>query len=319
MALAFKRAVGEAEKAVASANASIKEWYKPPVDPALVIDWDGIKAVEGVSTQNPNSVEGPKNISLVNWIKDYAGRFHSIWGDIQYKDKERALPIAIKYIDRVVVHMDDKSPAGKYNTYAVEWKGKDVHVTVHIDFSNYPQQLSLTDEKGGHVDQMVWAHLDEVGNMTYELRKATAIGYSSSQLNTYQKYLNDKLKKNIPLEVDWDSLVKLEGSSEEYSNKPPVPNRARAVTFLEDGRGFYNAYYAVETLVKDQLGLEAFLETFDKLHLSVAPGSTEVRSGPHSITKEGKTLKIQYKLNIGNFQNASADYSAMAKQIEALL
>lgn len=319
MALAFKRAVAEAEKAVASANASIKDWYKPPVDPALIVDFDGIKAVEGVSTQNPNSVEGPKNITLCNWIKDYASRFHSVWGDIQYKDKERALPIAIKHIDHVVVHMDDKSPAGKYNSYSVEWKGKDIHITVHIDFTNYPQQLSLTDEKNGHVDQMIWAHLDEVCNMTYELRKATSIGYSSSQFNTYQKYLNDKLKKQVPIEVDWDSLAKLEGSSEEYSNKPHVPNRARAVTFLEDGRGFYNIYYSIEKLVGDALGLEAFLETFDKVHVSVSGDSTEVRSGPHAVTKDGKTLKFQYKLNLTNLQNASADYSVMAKQIEALL
>jgi hypothetical protein len=320
MALAFKRAQAEAEKAVVSANASIKDWYKPPCDPALIIDYDGIKAVEGVSKQNPNSVEGPKNISLCNWIKDYASRFHSVWGDVQYKDKLYALPILNQHLDKVIVHMDDKGVAGKYNSYAVEWKGKDLHITVHIDFTNYPQQLSLTDEKQGvHVDQAVWNHLDEVANITYEMRKSKSLNYESSQYNTYKKYLKDKIKKEIPIEVDWDSVFKLEGSSQEYSNHPAVPNRARGVYFLEDGKGFYYIYYAIETLVKDQMGMEAFLETFDKIHVSVAPGSTETRSGPHSVTKDGKTLKFQFKLNLNDLTNASADYGAMAKVIESLL
>lgn len=58
MALAFKRAVTEAEKAIEAANASIQGWYKPPTNPALVFDFEGMKAIEGVSKQNPNSVEG---------------------------------------------------------------------------------------------------------------------------------------------------------------------------------------------------------------------------------------------------------------------
>jgi len=320
MALAFKRAVTEAEKAIESVNVSIKDWYKPPVMPAVVVDWDGIKTVEGVSTQNPNSVEGPKNITLVNWVKDNASYFHSVWGDIQYKDKQYALPILLRFLDRVVIHVDDKSPAGKYNSYSVEWKGKELHIVVHIDFTNYPQQLSLTDDKAGvNVIQAMWDHLDTVGNISYELRKTNMINYESSAYNTHKKYLNDKLKKEIPFEIDWDSVAKLEGKSEEYSERPHVPNRARGVTFLGDGYGCYYVYYAIETLCKDDMGLEAFLETFNKVLVSLAPGSTEDRSGPHAVTKEGKTLHFVFQLNLNNIQNALADYSELAKKIEALL
>lgn len=91
MALAFKRTVAEAEKAVESANKTIKDTYKTSVEPALVVDFEGIKAVEGVSTQNSNKAELPKNITLCNWIKEYASRFSAVWGDIQYKDKKYAL------------------------------------------------------------------------------------------------------------------------------------------------------------------------------------------------------------------------------------
>jgi hypothetical protein len=291
--------------------------------PALVVDYDGIKAVEGVSDKNPNSVELPKNITLVNWVKDNAGHLHAVWGDVQYKDKTYALPILNQHLEKVVLHVDDKSPAGKYNTYSVEWKGKDCHITVHIDFTNYPQQVSLTDsgrdETLTSVDQAVWNHLDDVANISFELRKTNSIKYEYSQYNTHKKYLKDKLKKEFPIEVDWDSVFKIEGKSHEYSNKPPVPNRARVVTFLEDGRGFYYVYYAIETLVKDDMGMQAFLETFDKVLVAVAPGSTETRSGPHSVTKEGKTLKFTFKLNVNDLNNVSADYGELAKQIEALL
>jgi hypothetical protein len=322
MALAFKRAVADAEKAVESANKSIQEWYKPPTNPALSFDYEGIKAIEGVSKQNPNSVEGPKNITLVNWVRDNASRFHSVWGDVQYKDKKYALDVLNKHLDKVIVHVDDKGVAGKYNSYNIEFKGKDLHIYVHIDFTNYPQQLNLADEKGGHVDYMIWDHLDQVGNITYEIRKANLINYESSPLNTYRKYLKEKVKKEIPIEINWDSLFALEGKSCEYSNKPDVPNRARAVNFLgDDGKAIYNVYYSIETLVKDQMGMEAFLETFDKVHIGILPGGmlAAFTTDPPKITKDGKTLKFEFQIAASNFQNARNDYSKMAKQIEALL
>ena len=70
MALAFKRAQAEAEKAIEGTNKSIAEWYKGPVNPAVIIDYDSAKAVEGISKQNPNSAEGPKSITIVNWVKE---------------------------------------------------------------------------------------------------------------------------------------------------------------------------------------------------------------------------------------------------------
>jgi len=321
MALAFKRAVAEADKAVESANKSIQEWYKPPTNPALVFDFEGIKAVEGVSKQNPNSVEGPKNITLVNWVKDAASRFHSVWGDIVYKDKKYALAILNANLDKVVVHVDDKGVAGKYNSYNTEWKGKELHITVHIDFTNYPQQLNLADEKGGHVIDQVWTHLDNVANISYEVRKANMVNYESSPLNTYRKYIKDKTKKDIPIEILWDTVIALEGKAVEYSNKPEVPNKTLGVMLLgESGKGLYYAYYAIETLVKDAMGMEAFLETFDKVEVGIQPGVHADFSGECvTITKDGKTLRFLFKYATINLANLRADYGKMAKQIEAML
>jgi len=323
MALAYKRAVSEAQTAVDAANKSIQGWYKPPVDPALIFDFEGMKAVEGVSKQNPNSVEGPKNITCVNWVKENCSNFHSVWGDVQYKDKKYALDILNKHLDKVVVHVDDKGVAGKYNSYNVEWKGKDLHITVHLDFTNYPQRLNLTDEKAGagHIDWQVWDHLDEVGNITYEIRKATMIDYEHSPLNKYKKDLKEKVKKDIPLVVDWDSVFALTGKSCEYANKPDVPNRARGVNLLgDDGKALYNTYWAIDALVKDAMGMEAFLETFDKVLVAIQPGVHADFSGDNVlVTKDGKTLKFAFKFATINLANARFDYSKMAKMIEAML
>jgi hypothetical protein len=323
MALAFKRAVADAEKAVESVNNSIKGWYFTTVNPAVVVDFESIKTIEGVSKQNPNSVEGPKNITLVNWVKDNAQYLHSFWGDVQYKDKKYALAHMLPHIEKLVLHVDDKGVAGKYNSYDLKFEGKTADLTVHIDFTNYPQQFSMSDEKQGpSLIQRLWAHLDKVANITYEIRKETMIKYESSPLHTHQKYLKEKLKKDIPIEIDWASLFALEGESIEYSNKPPVPNRARAVHLLGDeGKGLYYTYYSIETLCKDAMGLEAFLETFDKVTLHVLPGIKEsfTKDAQPTIVKDGKTLKFSFEFATANFQNARWDYGKMAKQIEALL
>jgi len=316
MALAFKRAVAEAQAEIDSANASIKGWYSPPSDPALIINWEDMKKVEGNSTQNANSEEKPKSLTCVNWVKDNAGGFHSVWGNIQYKDDKHALPIALKYLDKVIISVDDKSPAGAYNTYSCEFRGKDLHITVHLDFTQYPQAFNLGDEKF-NIDWFVWGHLNDVGHIAYELKK-TSLTSGSSNLQTYQNYLAEKItKKKVPMEIDWESCFKCQGKSLEYENKPLVPNNYRAANYIDE-KACYNVYYAIETLVKDDLGMDAFLDTFDKVVISVGT-STEESSGPHAITKDGKTLKFQFKLNFENLQNASADYSEMAKQVEALL
>jgi hypothetical protein len=312
MALAFKRSVAEAEAQVVSANDSIKGWYSPPVFPALVMDYESAKAVQGTSKQNANSEEGPKSITILNWVKDYASRFHSIWGDIQYKDKEYALPIALKHIDKVVVHFDDKSPSGKYNTYSTKIEGKDIHITVHFDFDNYPQQLDLTEP-----DQVVWAHLEKVAHISFEMRKAKLQNYEYSSLKSAVDKVKEVSGKAVPITVDWDGIFKIEGETEWYSEKPKAPNNFLALYFLDEmsSGGFYGVQWSVDALVKDELGKEAFKETFDSIVVHVASGA----ANSHTATKDGKVLHYNFKVDFSSFWNNSTDYSALAKQMEALL
>jgi hypothetical protein len=320
MALAFRRAVEEAQKAITAANANIKSSYKVSSDASLVVDFDGIKAVDGVSKQNPNSVEGPKNITLVNWVKDNTDRFKGIWGDVQYKDKA-ALPILVQHLDKVVIHVDDKSNGKKYNSYDAKFEGKDLHVTVHIDFDNYPQSLSLTDEKNGvHIDYFVWDHLNDVANVAFQVEKTRF--ESSSDWTGAQKSINDKAKKDIKLVIHWDDLIKLPGKALEAQNRPPVPINYYAIKYLTDGRGLNGTVQSVLALCKDQMGVEAFVETFDSIHINIVGNSKENRSGPHKVTKQGKELHFTYDINFvngGSLQNAQPDSSKLAKDIEALL
>jgi len=304
---------------VVSTNASIKSTHKLTTDAPIVVDWDGMKAVDGVSKQNPNSVEGPKNITLVNWVKDNISRFSGVWGDIVYKNKN-ALPILVSQLDKVVLHVDDKSNGKKYNSYDAKVEGKDLHITVHIDFDNYPQSFSLTDEKNGiHIINLLWDHLNDKANVAYEVEKIT-FETSSDWVNA-QKSLKDKLKKDVKLVVHWDEMLKLPGKAMEYQNKPPVPVNYFSVKYLTDGRGLNGAVQAVLTLCKDQMGLEAFNETFDSVHIHVLANSKEVRSGPHTVTKQGKELHFNFDVNFnsGSLQNGQPNSDKLAKDIEALL
>jgi hypothetical protein len=148
------------------------------------------------------------------------------------------------------------------------------------------------------------------------------IKYEYSPWHTHQKYLKEKTKKDIPIEIDWASVFALEGESLEASNRPPVPNRARGVNLLGDeGKALYSTYYSIDTLCKDAMGLEAFTETFDKVVVTILPGVKEsfTKDAQPTIVKDGKTLKFGFEFATCNFQNARWDYSKMAKQIEALL
>lgn len=48
------------------------------------------------------------------------------------KDDSIAIPLMHKHIEKVVMHLDDKSNGKKYNSYSAEMKGKELHVTVHF-------------------------------------------------------------------------------------------------------------------------------------------------------------------------------------------
>jgi len=313
VALAFKRAVAEAEAEVTTANESIKGWYNPPVIPALIMDYESAKAVQGNSNQNPNSVEGPKSISIVNWVKDYASRFHSVWGDIQYKDDKNALPIALKHIDKVIVHFDDKSPSGKYNTYSTRIEGKDVHITVHFDFDNYPQQLDLTE-----VDKVVWAHLEKVANISFNMKKGKLLTYEYSALKTAVDKVKEVSGKDVPITIDFDAIEKLEGATEWYQDKPTAPHNFLALYFLDEitSGGLYGVQWSVDALCKDDMGKEAFRDSFDSIVVKVAGGSGTAN---HTVTKNGKAITFNFVVDFSSYWNNSTDYSALAKQIEAIL
>jgi len=323
MALAFKRAQADAEKAIEGTNKSVAEWYKGPVNPAVIIDYESAKAVEGVSKHNPNSVEGPKNITIVNWVKDNYNYIHSIWGDVKAKDDKNLVGIKImhKHIERVVFHFDDKSNGKKYNSYDVEVKGKELHITVHFDFENYPQPLSLTDEKNGkNIKNVVWDHLNDVANVEFHIKKEQLLNYQYSALNDAKKVIKEKSGKDVPVTVDFDAIEKLAGKSMYYSNKPHLPNNFLALMFLDDQKGLNSIAYGVAELCKDKMGKEAFAETFDSIVVHVDGGSTQPRAGPHEIKKDGKTVHYTYKGNwavtVNNWNSSSAE---IAKQLESLL
>jgi len=319
MALAFKRAVDECTKAVTQATGTIKSTYKATSETPLVIDFDGIKTIEGVSKQNPGNAEGPKNITCVNWVKDNLGHMNSIWADVQYKDPKNALAIMHAHIDKVVIHVDDKSNGKKYNSYDAKFEGKTFHITVHLDFDNAPQRFSMSDDKNGvHLFYALWDHLDAVANLSYQLEKAKF--EASGELTNAKKNIDAKVKKDVKLVIHWEEIIALTGKAVEYGNKPPVPINYYAIKFFTEARGLNTSVNAITTLCKDQMSVEAFNETFNEVHLHVLANSKEPKSGPYKVTKNGKELHFHYDVNFNvNLQNSFPDANKLAKEIEALL
>lgn len=128
------------------------------------------------------------------------------------------------------------------------------------------------------------------------------------------------MQKDIPLEIDWNSVLAVPGKAEETYQKPPVPNNARAIYMLGDGgKVIQYTWFAVDKLCKDQMGLEAFIETFDKVVIACQPGIHDDFKDATKLTKEGKTLKFAYKVATINVANISVEYNKLASQIEAML
>ena len=50
------------------------------------------------------------------------------------KDDKKLVGVKImhQHIEKAVFHFDDKSGGKKYNSYDVEMKGKELHITVHF-------------------------------------------------------------------------------------------------------------------------------------------------------------------------------------------
>jgi len=323
MALAFKRAQAESEKAIEGTNKSIAEWYKGPVNPAVVIDYESAKAVEGVSTQNPNKAEGPKSITIVNWVKDNYNRMHSIWGDVKSKDDKNLVGVKImhQHIEKAIFHFDDKANGKKYNSYDVEMKGKELHITVHFDFENYPQSLNLADEKNGkNIKDFVWEYLNDTANVEFQIKKTHLQQYEHSALKSAVKTIKEKSGKEVPITIDFDAIEKFTGKSVYYSNKPPLPNNFLALNFLDDGKGLNSIAYGVAELCKDKMGKEAFAESFDNIVVHVEAGSSQPRAGPHEFKKDGKTIHYTFKVNFAvTANNWGSSSSEIGKQLESLL
>lgn len=182
--------------------------------------------------------------------------------------------------------------------------------------------MSLTDEKNGiHITNFVWDHLNDKANIAFEVAKRNLMEYQYSALQEASKTLKEKLKKDIPITIHYDDIEKIPGKSIQYSNKPPVPNNFQALNFLGDGKGLNLMAQSIATLCKDKMGLDAFLETFDQVHVHVETGSKEARHGPHIIKKNGcKELHFHFMLNAEHISSqASFESAKLAKELEALL
>lgn len=270
----------------------------------------------------PDSLAAARSIVLANWIHTTgnAQGFASIWGDVHSKDDKYALGICHQHLEKLVIHLDDKAPAGVTHTqYVPEFKGKELHIAIHMNLANCPQAFNADDKKGaGNIRQYVWDHLNDVGNIAFHCLRLKLENYEHSDLKSCAKYIAEKVGKAIPVIVHYDEIEKITGKSVWYTGKPEEPNRYIALLSLTEGYKLTAIKEGVGKFVADALGKEAFLEAFTSIHVHVAMGSTSDKHGPHEAKKNGKELHCHFILNEKCL--ATKDNGAnWPKLIEALL
>jgi len=321
MALAFKRACADAEKAMTGYYSHFKDYCG--IDDAVPIsfDWDSAKAVEGSSKHNSNNEELPKCVTMAKFFvsnPNYVTFMARGVGSKASAEKELAYALQKKHFNKIVVHFDEKSPKKGECTWDCEVKDGVLHVTMHWNFDQYMGKANWEQ-----VSDWIENYLDDKEAWMFEVEKKRIMDDVESGKNYKYfasdgtKYLSETAGKKIPVTANWDAIKATQGKELQYSNKPPVSVNYLMAVFLNDGRGMYIVRNCCSYILADQMGKEAFADAFDsvRIDLTAAPA--------HKLTvkKEGKTLVFAMEVKMGDSGNYSRAVNAkeISKQIEGLL
>ena len=133
-------------------------------------------------------------------------------------------------------------------------------------------------------------------------------------------FTDAKLKKAYKIEVNWE-LIKAQTGEQKISGNSDAKNEPAPVVLaylLGEGNRFtYFFKDVLSRLLKDDMGKEAFEETFDKVMVNMKVGPKHACT----LTKEGKTLNFNVDVQLDDFQNCDRALSAsdFAKQLESML
>jgi len=126
--------------------------------------------------------------------------------------------------------------------------------------------------------------------------------------------------KEVPIDVDYESIKGIQGQSEWYSGKPEN-NNALALRYMnEQGKWIC---IAIETVGNDDLGKEALQEHVHKIWFNITdkgPKGSDMREIKNfNVSIEQKTLKITCNLDFTQYIGQSFPYDDIAKLVTRAL
>jgi len=324
MALAFRRATTAADEAFKGYVSQFGDYYGfAGVEKPVTFDWESAKAVAGESKFNSNEELLPKSVTIANCVKDYSNYVSGMVSGLAYKAgsddteaKALAFGIMHKHFTTITVHFDDKSTKKGECTWSCEVKEGVLHATMHWDFSAYCGRQNYED-----VCEYIITYLDDSDNLLLLLDKQKWDNDKSGwyKINTDGKNYLEEQCPGKTFEINWDEILATPGRSEFYSNKPPFRNSWILANELNDGGVMYQVKWALDVVLKDAMGKEAFAETFDGIKIRMSTGAAH----KGSVAKEGKYVVFTFVVKMADHQNASRDdsygYGVLGKAIEGML
>jgi len=309
MALAFRRAMSEADAAAAKEAPSFRNNHGfKDIEKPLVFDWDSAKAVAGDSALAWKATEPlPKSAvmatAVTQGITKLSGPVHCVGnkGDQVAKQKEAAFEIMRRQIKQIVVHFGEDATVPEQRALVGKYEVKDGVLHMVVSFN-------LSKPYGGNIDfpkddTWVWQYLDDSENISFELlRNAIANDKSNSYgVNSNIKaFVKDKLGKELPIEVNYDDIKATPGRTVDAVGQPPSKNNKLLLQALNE-RASSTVRHSLDKVFKDALGKEAFAETFTAIAVRM------VAADAHSVSveKEGKKLVYKFAVKLADAQNAN--------------
>jgi len=288
MALAFKREQKTLEDGgLKDCNANVVSYtgLNIPVE----VDYDSIKQISGEGEWSGGTKEGNNIISL-KYINDQMKYVYLTISEIAKDDvgKEALTKVVKKVRLNVTANgkpgIDMRDPS----TFDVSVKDGTLFVTANLDFTSYVGQSFPYTELARIVEQQI------EGNTNVLFNRAKA-EFMTGNFAYYNSRLISSLGRELPVEFDWAEALALKGTYEASSGRP-MPRSAVTCIYMNDS-GWYGVVSALETVCKDDLGKEAFFETFNQLIIhptgAVPKGTlytSEIKA--HRFEKKGKEAHV---------------------------
>jgi len=249
------------------------------------VDYDSIKQIPGESVWSNSQKEG-SNLIALRYINDQMKYVYLTISEIAKDDvgKEALTKVVKKVRLNVTANgkpgIDMRDPS----TFTVSVQDGTLLITANLDFTQYVGQSYPYTEIARIVEQQI------EGNTNVLFNRAKA-EFMNGNFASYYSRLTSSLGRELPVEFDWSEALALKGTYEASSGRPE-PRSAVTCRYLNDN-GWYGVVSALETVCKDDLGKEAFFETYNQFVIhptgNVPKGTvytSEIKA--HRFEKKGK-------------------------------